>query len=116
MTGVAKLYAVLQIVVGSFMLLACLPSLDHGPEGWTGVGCSLFLVSVSVAYLCGVNAARLFLAGEFVIASLLMIVAAIYVLVTRGAGPAIVVAACFFFSCIGAFAFVSQGSRDSCRR
>ncbi len=112
LAGIARFYAILQFVTGGFAVFTAV----RDREGWTVIGCSLFCMSVSLAYLCRVNSARIFLAGEFVIASLGMMVAAVYVLASAGTGPALMVTTALFFAGLGAFAYVSKGAREYCRR
>jgi hypothetical protein len=119
LADVAKFYAALQAVggcLGGLFSLVVFSSRAAPYEGLLLLGCAVFVTAVAIGYLCRVNAARLFLAGEFVMGTLALAIGLLVTVTTADGCLIVVLAITLGFAVLGAFAYVSKGSREYCGR
>ena len=118
-TTFASLTAVLQTIGGGLSALIGVTTLLDGDRSYvplTMLGASLFIAAVGIAYLCRVDAARLFLAGECAVIVLASIVVLLGLAVERTGCASAVLLVPAALGALGATVFVSADVRAWCRR
>ncbi len=115
--GIAIFLATLQIlaagITGIVMLLYLSTSgLDYGTL--MGVGVAAFETAVAVAFLCRVDTARVFLAGQYAILGLVSVALVIIGVAVRGPALGFAALVPLLVSIAGALSFVSIAVRRRC--
>ncbi len=115
----AQLIAVLHALAGAIGALGCLALLLGGERAYESLaflGASLFVGAIGVGCLCRVDAARLFIAGEFALLTLGFVVAFLALVFDRFGCASLFVLIPLALSALGAMIFVSTDVRAWCRR